>query len=99
VHGHHSLEDVALFPAVGRHDPSLDSVVDRLERDHLHISGFLDAISSIATALGTDDTDQLRADLATALHSLASHLLEHLRYKEESLGPLLQTMTFANLTR
>jgi hypothetical protein len=33
AHTHHTLEDVALFPMIRRHEPSLNGVIDRLEED------------------------------------------------------------------
>ncbi|CAN5788919.1 hypothetical protein BH23CHL5_BH23CHL5_17460 [soil metagenome] len=41
VHHHHRLEDVALFPSVRKREPGLGGVVNRLERDHLHIATYI----------------------------------------------------------
>jgi hypothetical protein len=98
VHGHHTLEDVALFPAVRRRDPSLGPTVDRLEADHLQISGYLDRISASVRELGRDDSPEARNALGDALDSLARHLLEHLSFEEESLRNVLQGMSISDVT-
>ncbi|CAN5737507.1 hypothetical protein BH24CHL4_BH24CHL4_24630 [soil metagenome] len=97
VHGHHSLEDAAVFPAIRRRDPSLVAVVDRLETDHLQIAALLDTISSSVRAPGEDDAPTQRDVLLSALDGLAAQLLEHLTVEEESLGAVLQEMTFADV--
>src|SRR5688572_6314766 len=45
VHAHHTTEDAALFPLVRKHDPSLNSVVDRLEEDHLTVHRITERIA------------------------------------------------------
>ena len=54
VHGHHHLEDVALFPALRRADPDIVPVVDRLEGEHRVVSEQLDEVEAAAAALGED---------------------------------------------
>jgi iron-sulfur cluster repair protein YtfE (RIC family) len=92
IHGHHNLEDVALFPSIRRVDPSLNGVLDRLEVDHLQVSDLLDRIESSARGLGSEDTPEARLRLVGELNRLAEHLLEHLAFEEESLGPVLRGM-------
>jgi hypothetical protein len=91
VHLHHTLEDAALFPLVRRHDPSLRRVVDRLEEDHLTVHHITERIAAAASQLGTDGADDSRMLLVQALMELEEHLLAHLAFEEESLGPLLST--------
>jgi hypothetical protein len=97
VHGHHTLEDVALFPAIRRRDPALGSTVDRLERDHLLISEHIARINGRVRALGRSDTAEERSALLEDLEGLARHLLEHLGFEEESLAGVLQGMTMDDL--
>jgi hypothetical protein len=85
VHGHHHLEDVALFPALRAADPDLAPVVDRLEGDHRIVAEQLDELES---AVADDDRDRA----VSALDALAGHLLTHLAFEEESIGPTLRRM-------
>jgi hemerythrin-like domain-containing protein len=85
VHGHHRLEDVALFPALRRADPDLGPVVDRLEGDHRRVAEQLDELEA---AVAGDDRDRV----VLALDELAAHLLAHLELEEESIGPALRRM-------
>jgi hemerythrin-like domain-containing protein len=91
VHGHHMLEDAALFPMVRRHDPSLKAVVDRLEEDHLKVHHITERIAALADRVATDASAASREKLVAALTDLEEHLLAHLALEEESIGPLLST--------
>jgi hypothetical protein len=91
VHGHHTLEDAALFPMVRKHDPTLNSVVDRLEEDHLTVHHITERIAAAADRVVSDASGISRFELAAALTELEDHLLAHLSLEEESLGPLLST--------
>lgn len=91
VHAHHTIEDAAIFPMVRKHDPSLRSVVDRLEEDHLTVHHITERIAAAAEQLGASETDASRDTLVAALQELEAHLLAHLAFEEASLGPLLST--------
>ena len=91
VHGHHTLEDAALFPMVRKHDPTLNSVVDRLEEDHLAVHHITERIAAAADRVVSDASGISRFELVAALTELEEHLLAHLSFEEESLGPLLST--------
>src|SRR5215204_3193740 len=91
VHGHHTLEDAALFPMVRKHDPSLNRVVDRLEEDHLTVHHITERIVAVADKVPKDASGISRFQLVEALTELEEHLLAHLKLEEESLGPLLST--------
>jgi iron-sulfur cluster repair protein YtfE (RIC family) len=91
VHGHHTLEDAALFPMVRKHDPSLNTVVDRLEEDHLTVHHITERIAAEAGRVAVDGSEANRAELVRELTELEQHLLSHLDFEEESLGPLLST--------
>jgi hypothetical protein len=91
VHTHHTIEDAALFPMVRKHDPSLHRVVDRLEEDHLKVHHITERIAAVADKVPGDATGISRYELVAALSELEEHLLGHLAFEEESLGPLLST--------
>jgi len=91
VHLHHTIEDVAVFPMVRKHDPSLNRVVDRLEEDHLTVHHITERIAAAADRVATDATEESRLHLVQALAELEEHLLAHLAFEEESLGPLLSS--------
>lgn len=91
VHGHHTIEDAAVFPMVRKHDPSLNSVVDRLEEDHLTVHHITERIAAVADLVATDASGRSRFELVDALTELENHLLAHLAFEEEALGPLLST--------
>src|SRR5215212_1007637 len=91
VHTHHTIEDAAVFPIVRKHDPSLNRVVDRLEEDHLKVHHITERIAAVANKVPGDASGVSRFDLVEALTELEGHLLGHLAFEEESLGPLLST--------
>jgi hemerythrin-like domain-containing protein len=91
VHGHHTLEDAALFPMVRKHDPTLNKVISRLEEDHLTVHHITERIAAVAERVPGDASGISRYQLFEALSELEQHLLEHLSLEEESIGPLLST--------
>lgn len=91
VHAHHTIEDAALFPTVRRQDPSLGRVVDRLEEDHLTVHHITERIAAAADRVATDASGVGRSELVAALEELEQHLLGHLAFEEQALGPLLST--------
>jgi hemerythrin-like domain-containing protein len=93
VHGHHGLEDVALFPALRRSDPALGPVVDKLEADHRKVSDHLDEVEAAADALVRLDTFENREGVVNGLRAVAEHLLAHLDYEEQAITPALREWT------
>jgi hemerythrin-like domain-containing protein len=91
VHGHHTLEDAALFAMVRRQDPSLNKIVDRLEEDHLKVHHTTERIAALAEEVPIDASGTSRDALVEALTDLEEQLLAHLALEEESIGPLLST--------
>ena len=91
VHGHHSLEDALVFPAVRRTDPSIDAEVDRLEADHRVIADLLHSVEDAAEGLG-DGLPGARDRLAGALERLQVDLRDHLGREEALLRPVLRRM-------
>ena len=93
VHAHHGAEDRMLFPALRAADPGLGEVIDKLEADHRQVSDLLDEVEAGAGALSQAEETETRARLAGALDELATHLLEHLAFEEESVEETMRSMT------
>jgi hypothetical protein len=91
VHGHHTNEDVNIFPALRASDPAMNPVVDRLEADHRRVADHLDEVTAASAALGQDDTPAARERVVLALDELAAHLIAHLDFEEEAISPTLRT--------
>ena len=93
VHSHHNAESILLFPQLRRADPALNPVVDKLEADHVHVSGLLDRVEAAASELGAAEDPVARQRLVRALDTLSADLLAHLRYEEEHISATLRTWT------
>jgi hypothetical protein len=91
VHLHHTLEDAALFPMVRKHEPGLNRLIDRLEEDHLTVHHIIERIAAVADGMTAEPSEGQRSQLVDALTELEEHLLSHLAFEEESLGPLLSS--------
>jgi iron-sulfur cluster repair protein YtfE (RIC family) len=91
VHGHHSLEDAMLFPAVRATAPDIAAEVDRLEADHRVVAEHLLAVEDAAAGL-TDGLPGDRRRLVDALRGLETDLLDHLAREEALLRPVLREM-------
>lgn len=90
VTGHHTNEDLGIFPHLLRSDPSLRPVVTRLHDEHEVIAGLLDGLDRALVALvgepGHGSAGQRALDaLSDAVDDLADSLLAHLSYEEEVL--------------
>ena len=85
VHGHHRLEDAALFPVLREADPDLAPLIDRLEGDHRRVAEQLDEVEAAVGALNGDEGE--RARVVEALNELAEDLLAHLKREEDGIGP------------
>jgi Hemerythrin HHE cation binding domain len=92
VHAHHGAEDRMLFPALRAADPGLGSVIERLEADHRRVSDLLDEVEARAHSLSESEAAESRARLAGALDRLATDLLEHLEFEEESVEAAMRSM-------
>ena len=97
VHHHHGAEDALVFPAVRATDPErYSAVVDKLMADHQVVAVLLDEVEVAAHGLDVDvsaDPEVLRVRLVKGLTDLSDHLLEHLAYEEDALGPVLRSWT------
>lgn len=93
VHGHHGLEDRAIFSAIRRTDPALEPVVDRLESEHRGVAALLHEVEAAAEGLDDSGDEAGRMPLVAALGRLREVLLAHLAFEEESLEPALARMS------
>ena len=93
VHAHHGAEDRMLFPALRAADPGLGEAIDKLEADHRQVSDLLDEVEAGAEGLSQAEETETRTRLAGALDELATHLLEHLAFEEESVEETMRSMT------
>ncbi len=89
VTGHHTLEDISMFPHL-RRVAGAAPVVDRLQEEHEVIADLLDHLDRALVALVADEevgTEQLQE----VLDLVTDALLSHLSYEErELLHPLAQ---------
>lgn len=92
VHSHHGAEDVLLLPALRAADPSMETVVDRLQADHARVSNLLDDIEAAARALTDTDRGDARQRVIDGLEALHVHLLGHLDYEESQAGPAMRRL-------
>lgn len=89
VHGHHSIEDQALFPVLSAKGEAYRNVVDRLIAEHEVVHELLvrliDALNELARSPGPETMAPAR-ELYEALERV---LLSHLGYEEEEIGDAL----------
>ena len=89
VHGHHSIEDQALFPAIAAQGPAFKAIAERLQAEHVVVHQLLerliDALIRLADAPGEDNFE----DAVEVFRALEKVLLSHLHYEEEAIGDAL----------
>jgi Hemerythrin HHE cation binding domain len=93
VHSHHNAESMLVFPELRRADPALNPVVDKLEADHVHVSGLLDDVEAAAERLSAAQDETARQRLVQSLGTLSADLLAHLQYEEDQVSATLRTWT------
>jgi hemerythrin-like domain-containing protein len=86
VHGHHSIEDAHLFPALAAKSEAFRKVTDRLQAEHVVVHELLmrliDALHQLA-----DEPSRESFESATAIYdALERVLLSHLGYEEDEIG-------------
>lgn len=84
---HHTIEDQRLFPELGREEPALGAVLERLHAEHEVIAAQLERFDqALVTMMG--DPGRV-AEVQRVADELGDALLSHLAYEEdELLGPL-----------
>jgi predicted glycoside hydrolase/deacetylase ChbG (UPF0249 family) len=89
VHGHHSIEDQALFPSIAAQGPAFKAIADRLQAEHVVVHQLLekliDALIKLADAPANSNFD----DAVTVYRALEKVLLSHLHYEEDAIGDAL----------
>jgi hypothetical protein len=89
------VEDAIVFPMLLEHaggdQPELAAVVDKLQADHLVLTGYLDEVER-ALAAGPDDP-AARAAAVPAVERLSEHLHAHLAYEETQLAEALNAIS------
>lgn len=89
VHGHHSIEDQALFPSIAAQGPAFKAIADRLQAEHVVVHELLerliDALIALANAPAKDKFDTA-VEIYRALERV---LLSHLGYEEDAIGDAL----------
>ncbi|GGQ49955.1 nitroreductase/quinone reductase family protein [Couchioplanes azureus] len=84
LHQHHTMEDGAMFPGIGRQRPDLGPVLDRLRAEHEKIAALLAELQEVLGDAGLGQPElQARVDELTAT------LVRHLDYEEQELIPVL----------
>jgi hypothetical protein len=91
---HHAVEDAHMFPGVVAVAPHVRAVVDRLEAEHLVISGVLErfdrALVDLVREDGAGGPGQAGiAEISDLARQLGDVLRSHLAYEEDELGPAL----------
>jgi hemerythrin-like domain-containing protein len=89
VHGHHSLEDQALFPAIARQSPAFKAIADRLEAEHVVVHKLLERLIDALVALADAPTPEKFNTAVEVYHALERVLLSHLGYEEDAIGDAL----------
>lgn len=84
---HHTVEDLWVFPDLRTSEPGLEAVLERLEAEHVSISGLLDELDQALVAMIGEP--RRISDVQVAAERLSDSLLSHLAYEEEQLlGPI-----------
>lgn len=89
VHGHHSLEDQALFPALSAKGEAWKKVVDRLIAEHEVVHALLVKLIGALNVLAQDPNSANFDDAVEVNDALERVLLSHLGYEEDSIGDAL----------
>jgi hemerythrin-like domain-containing protein len=89
VHGHHSLEDAVVFPALAAQSEALRKVAERLKAEHVVVHELL---VRLIAALQTLADEPIRTNFEaarTVYEALERVLVSHLGYEEEEIGDAL----------
>jgi deazaflavin-dependent oxidoreductase (nitroreductase family) len=86
LHFHHTGEE-GMFPVLADRHPELAPVIERLSVEHQKVAVLIDSLQKVIDADGADP-----AFVLAEVDRLADELEAHLRYEEEQLVPILDTM-------
>jgi len=85
LHGHHTIEDTAMFPGMRAGDASLAPLFDRLSADHHRVDPLL-AEGDVAFA----ESIRAPSDAARVVDALEALLTDHLALEERHVIPLIR---------
>lgn len=89
VHGHHSIEDQAIFPSLAEQSPAFKAISDRLVAEHVVVHQLLEKLIDALIALADAPDRQKFDDTVEIYRALEKVLLSHLGYEEEAIGDAL----------
>ncbi|HYJ22434.1 MAG TPA: hemerythrin domain-containing protein [Solirubrobacterales bacterium] len=93
VTGHHSLEDRSVFPHLGRADPKLEGVLDRLGEEHEAIAEILERVDQALVALVASEPDAIDR-VRAAIDLITDAMTSHFSYEERELVEPLARLGF-----
>ena len=93
VTGHHTLEDSSVFPHLGRADPRLQAVLDRLGEEHEVIAELLERIDAALVALVASEPGAMER-VREAVDLIAEAMASHFSYEERELIEPLSRLGF-----
>lgn len=89
VHTHHSIEDSALFPALGEKGEAFRRVTARLQAEHEVVHALLVKLIAALGTLAREPGPETFAAARAVYEALERVLLSHLGYEEEAIGDAL----------
>ena len=89
VHGHHSLEDAMVFPALAQVSEPLRRVADRLQQEHRVIHELLLRLIGALERLVAEPTSEHFAQARRDYEAMERVLASHLGYEEDEIGDAL----------
>lgn len=89
IHQHHSIEDRAIFPALGSKSAAFKRVVDRLQAEHVIVHDVLVRLIGAINNLITDPAPGKFAEVRALYDALEKVLLSHFGYEETAIGDAL----------
>jgi hypothetical protein len=89
VHGHHSIEDYAIFPGIAAQGPAFKAIADRLQAEHVVVHQLLEKLIDALIALADAPDRQKFDDAVEVFRALERVLLSHLGYEEDAIGDAL----------
>jgi hemerythrin-like domain-containing protein len=89
VHGHHSIEDYAVFPGIAAQGPAFKAIADRLQAEHVVVHALLERLIDALIKLADEPGQSHFDDAVTVYRALEKVLLSHLHYEEDAIGDAL----------
>lgn len=89
VNTHHSIEDYAIFPELGKQSEAFRKVAERLQAEHVVVHELLVRQIDALNALAREPSSSRFEDAREVYEALGRVLLSHLGYEEEEIGDAL----------